>query len=387
MIFRIAVLLCALNVATSFTVPHVKQGVRSFGLRPSTLVFSQEEGSQEEASEAADAVSAAEVEKEEVVTVESSEPEASTDGEVADDTDVGADAETEVKPKRKLERKRYTIFVGNLPFTTNDTEIRELFSAQGTVELVSVPRNPNTGQAKGFAFVDMSSAEEVEKAVAAITGTDLGGRTLRVMESLPKEKVKKQGKKFDEGVKKIYVGNLPFDVASEDLTEYFGQFGDVYDLYIPADPNTGRSRGFAFLSLKEEELEKTIEATNGADFMGRRLSVSVPLPPGEKAKVKKIVNRTKLYVGNLSFYTLEETLRELFEEFGPVRDCYLPADPQTGGSRGFGFVTMDNEAAMIAIEETDGCELDGRIIRVNEAQPKKVEDEEEEDSVDEDEDF
>lgn len=119
--------------------------------------------------------------------------------------------------------------------------------------------------------------------------------------------------------------------------------------------------------------------------MGRRLSVSIPLPPGEKAKVEKRVNRTKLYVGNLSFYTLEETLRELFEEFGPVRDCYLPADPQTGGSRGFGFVTMDNEAAMVAVEETDGCELDGRIIRVNEAQPKKAEDEE--DTADDDGEF
>ena len=81
-------------------------------------------------------------------------------------------------------------------------------------------------------------------------------------------------------------------------------------------------------------------------------------------------NRTKLYVGNLSFYTVAETLAELFEEFGTVHDCYLPEDPTTGSSRGFGFVTMDKENAQAAIDETDGCELDGRIIRVNEALPR-----------------
>ena len=86
----------------------------------------------------------------------------------------------------------------------------------------------------------------------------------------------------------------------------------------------------------------------------------LPLKPG----------RTKLYVGNLSFYTIADTLAEIFEEFGTVHDCYLPEDSNTGSSRGFGFVTMDKEAAQKAIDETDGLELDGRIIRVNEAIPR-----------------
>ena len=77
-----------------------------------------------------------------------------------------------------------------------------------------------------------------------------------------------------------------------------------------------------------------------------------------------------MYIGNLSFYTVADTIRELFEEFGTVHDCYLPEDPDTGGSRGFGFVTLDKDASQAAIDGTDGCELDGRIIRVNEAQPK-----------------
>lgn len=81
-------------------------------------------------------------------------------------------------------------------------------------------------------------------------------------------------------------------------------------------------------------------------------------------------DRTKIYVGNLSFYTVADTLVEMFEEFGEVHDFFLPTDPVTGSSRGFGFITMDKEAAAVAIAETDGCELDGRPLRVNEAMPK-----------------
>jgi RNA recognition motif-containing protein len=60
----------------------------------------------------------------------------------------------------------------------------------------------------------------------------------------------------------------------------------------------------------------------------------------------------------------------MFAEFGTVHDCYLPEDPVTGSSRGFGFVTMDRAQALQAVSEMDGCEVDGRIIRVNEALPK-----------------
>lgn len=79
---------------------------------------------------------------------------------------------------------------------------------------------------------------------------------------------------------------------------------------------------------------------------------------------------TKLYVGNLSWGTEEGALRELFEEYGNVLDCYIPTDRETGQHRGFAFVTMEPDDALRAADETDGYELDGRILRVNEAQPK-----------------
>jgi len=78
-----------------------------------------------------------------------------------------------------------------------------------------------------------------------------------------------------------------------------------------------------------------------------------------------------LYVGNLNFRTDEEGLRAAFSEFGTVTDSRIVMDRDTGRSRGFGFVEMeDDEAAETAIERMNGADLDGRPLRVNEAQPR-----------------
>lgn len=80
----------------------------------------------------------------------------------------------------------------------------------------------------------------------------------------------------------------------------------------------------------------------------------------------------KTYVGNLAFSTTKQTIETLFSAHGTVTDIHLPEDRDTGRPRGFAFVTMDSQAAMVsAIKELDGKEVDGRAIRVNEAVPRE----------------
>src|SRR5262245_32410079 len=80
---------------------------------------------------------------------------------------------------------------------------------------------------------------------------------------------------------------------------------------------------------------------------------------------------SKLYVGNLSFQSTEEDLRELFEEHGTVESVAIVNDRDTGRPRGFGFVEMSTaEEAQAAIRALDGKSFDGRQIKVNEAQSK-----------------
>ena len=78
------------------------------------------------------------------------------------------------------------IFVGNLSFGTTEPEIRTLFEAHGAVDRVNIVTDRDTGQARGFAFVEMSNDAEGERAISALNGVDLRGRTLNVNEARPK---------------------------------------------------------------------------------------------------------------------------------------------------------------------------------------------------------
>jgi len=270
------------------------------------------------------------------------------------------------KPRRgkKAAADGPVVYVGNLSFDAQEGDIYALFEPHGEVSGVTVPPDRTTGRCRGFAFVTMKNRDEMEKAVDALDQTQFQGRTLYVNESKPKEEQKK-----DLEQSKLYVGNISYDTSKEDLIEYFGEFGTVMDVYIPRDRQTGSPRGFAFVNMAEGDISQAIDGTDGKVYKGRSLTVSVSLPRGQKAPPRE-KRETKLYVGNLSFYTDVDAVRSLFEEYGEVKDCYMPADRETGRPRGFAFVTMDPEAAMRAADETDGYEMDGRIIRVNEAQPK-----------------
>ena len=81
----------------------------------------------------------------------------------------------------------------------------------------------------------------------------------------------------------------------------------------------------------------------------------------------------RLYVGNLSWDTSEDTLRLAFENDGrTVTDCHIVSDRETGRPRGFAFVEMSSESeAQAAIQEMDGASLDGRDLKVNEAKERE----------------
>jgi len=78
------------------------------------------------------------------------------------------------------------LYVGNLPHSTTEDELRTAFEAHGTVERVSLVTDHETGRSRGFAFVEMKDAGEADKATAALNGSELSGRPLKVSEARPK---------------------------------------------------------------------------------------------------------------------------------------------------------------------------------------------------------
>ena len=78
------------------------------------------------------------------------------------------------------------LYVGNLPYEIGETDLQQLFAGAGTVETVNVMRDMATGRARGFAFIEMGSDEEAQKAISEYNNYSLGGRNLTVNEARPK---------------------------------------------------------------------------------------------------------------------------------------------------------------------------------------------------------
>ena len=161
------------------------------------------------------------------------------------------------------------------------------------------------------------------------------------------------------------------------LRQEFSQFGEVTDVFLPTERGTQRPRGFGFVTMATKEAsDAAISKMDQSQLDGRTIRVNESRPRGSgpsgggggfnsagKAEVK-------LYVGNLSFDTTDTTIRSLFEGVGTVTDCFMPTDRDSGRVRGFCFVTMPAAEAEKAVNQLNGSEVDGRSIRVNEAQPK-----------------
>ncbi len=78
------------------------------------------------------------------------------------------------------------VFVGNLDFGATEESLRALFEQYGTVEKVEIIRDRDTGRSRGFAFVEMPDSEAADRAIAALNGTNVGGRAINVNEARPK---------------------------------------------------------------------------------------------------------------------------------------------------------------------------------------------------------
>ena len=167
------------------------------------------------------------------------------------------------------------------------------------------------------------------------------------------------------------------------LREEFSSFGTVTDVFLPMDRASNRPRGFGFVTLStRKSAEDAIAKMDQSQLDGRTIRVNESKPRGEGPPRGGMgpgggggfnsagKEEVKLYVGNLSFETPEDSVRSLFEQYGRVTDCFLPTDRDTGKVRGFAFVTMPASEAEAACTKVNGQELDGRTLRVNEAQPK-----------------
>ncbi|XP_058101703.1 29 kDa ribonucleoprotein A, chloroplastic [Magnolia sinica] len=175
------------------------------------------------------------------------------------------------------------LFVGNLPFSVDSAELAGLFEQAGAVEKVEVIYDKLTGRSRGFGFVTMSTAEEVEAAAQQFNGYELDGRALRVNSGPPPRKDDLSSRGFRSGgggsfdsANRVYVGNLSWGVDDLALESLFSEQGKVMEAKVVYDRESGRSRGFGFVTYSSaEEVDSAISSLDGVDLKGRAIRVTM----------------------------------------------------------------------------------------------------------------
>ncbi|XP_024382952.1 RNA-binding protein CP29B, chloroplastic [Physcomitrium patens] len=287
-------------------------------------------------------------------------------------------------PVAEEEQFETKLYVGNLPWTCDSAQLAEICSDHGTVDVVEVIYDKISGRSRGFAFVTMATPEDAQAVINALDGTDMGGRPLKVnypQSQKDKPRVERSERPRDDA-NKLFVGNLSWGCDEAALYSFFSEYGTVVDAKVVFDRDSGRSRGFGFVTMESAAAANAaIENLDGAELDGRRLRVNLA---GEKPPTREYEPSSprsdrsgsrdrrqrdgpnKLFVGNLSWRCDEEALETLFSDYGRVLEARIATERDSGRSRGFGFVTLSSETEVnAAIESLDGADYDGRELRVN----------------------
>lgn len=178
-----------------------------------------------------------------------------------------------------------------------------------------------------------------------------------------------------DDARKLFVGGLSDAATEEELRGIFTSAGFVVaHLAVPRDRETGRLRGFAFVTLStEEEAHEARAKVQGQLCGGRPLSIrEFSQGPQKGGSVRPRAEEPTVFLGKLPFDATQEEITEFFGAagVGPVVRVTLPVGPD-GRPRGFGFATLETqEAATQAVQELNGAALRGRSIVVSPAQPR-----------------
>ena len=171
---------------------------------------------------------------------------------------------------------------------------------------------------------------------------------------------------------RLFVGGLPRDVGTDELSELFKSHGDMTDCVVLTD-DAGVNRGFGFVTYAEKSMaEAAIKALDGHRINGRRIGVRDADDDKKKGgrKERKEPEGLKLYIGNLPFSATQDQLKEMVAAHATVNEVILATGPG-GKAKGFGFVFIaekdKGEAVVAALNNT---EVEGRNIKVDIAKAK-----------------
>ncbi|KAG1729070.1 uncharacterized protein EDB91DRAFT_838374 [Suillus paluster] len=189
------------------------------------------------------------------------------------------------KQKQNPPFPKKSIFVGRLSWNVDNDWLAQEFASCGEVVSAQVQTDRATGKSRGFGYVHFASADAVEKALE-MNGKEIDGRPVNIDKSTPPDKnavrenrAKSFGDTQSPASSTLFVGNLSFGVTEDQLYEVFGEHGDVKNVRVPTDRDSGRPKGFAYVEFSAVEAAKAAHGQlQGYELDGRGLRLDFSQP-------------------------------------------------------------------------------------------------------------
>lgn len=264
-----------------------------------------------------------------------------------------------------------TLYVGNLDQTVSEDLLTTLFSQIGEINGCKVIREPGSDP---YAFVDFTNHQAATTALTVMNKRIFLGREMKVnWATSPGNEPKVDTSSHHH----IFVGDLSPEIDTKTLKEAFAPFGEITNCRIVRDPQTLKSKGYAFLSfVKKAEAENAILAMNGQWLGSRSIrtnwSIRKPPPPRDVKHRKttfktptyeEVFNQasptnTTVYCGGFLNGISEDLIYEMFTPFGDIIDTRIFKD------KGYAFIKFTTkESAARAIEYLNNREINGHVVK------------------------
>jgi len=267
-----------------------------------------------------------------------------------------------------------TVYIENLNFDTSWQDLKDHMKQVGKVKRADVFFD-SEGNSAGKGICEYLYAEDVERAVREVDGTELDGRVLRIVtgdsggrgsggRSRGRGRNRRENRRGPMRKAKggpgcrVYVGNLPWETSWQDLKDLMRDVGDV--LYADIYSNDeGRSKGSGVVEFSNpDDAQEAIEKMHDYEYNGRNLSV-------REFEEEENDGGRKVFVGNLNFQSSWQDLKDTFREVGEVSFVKIFEDDD-GRSKGSAIIEFEEPLAAQAIEQMNDTMFDGRRIQVRE---------------------
>ena len=266
-----------------------------------------------------------------------------------------------------------SLYVGELDTAVTEAMLFELFSSIGQVASIRVCRDAVTRRSLGYAYVNYNNTADGERAMEELNYTFIQGRPCRIMWSQRDPALRKTG----QG--NVFIKNLDNGIDNKALHDTFASFGNILSCKVAQD-EFGVSKGYGFVHYETAEgANKAIEKVNGMLLNDKKVFVGHHIPRKDRdSKFDEIkANFTNIYVKNIDAEVTDEDFRSLFERYGEVTSAAITREPETGKSRGFGFVNFTkHDNAAKAVDELHDRDFNGQKLYVGRAQKKSEREEE-----------